>query len=657
MLDKKLRTKIFINRQPSLWRHSVPFVEVKPIEDDSNGSITLNPLFLEPLNCDFDGDTLALYVLHDNKALKQADEFAFLQNDVYYDHSDVFLSIVRHEALYSAYLLTKDYNNIDTTEIIKIDRLSELIENIEFYNKINTCIEFDNNYYSYGICLFNKWCGFDKIIINTVVNKKNNNYVSDCVYQFHNKDGKKFYDNLNNLEKNLFFYISINDIHPPTIDIEEMSSIVDSKTQELINKIPNNINVGYLINDALVERSLNDFSKKENNTLYNLFKSGSRFSEKQLSRSCINIGFCADSNNMIMPKSINTNLLRGLTEDEFFAGASGTRKGISDKGRSTPDSGYLERSLVMGLASIEIAEEDCGTTSYLETKILNEKHKQTLIGKWYKLNESDKNWSLFDNNSSKDLTIGQTVYIRSPIYCITPHQKICQKCWGEKKFNTKYLGILAGQILAERFTQLTMRSFHESGSAQINIDKNLKIFVRDHLTDIDYISEKGQIFLVFDTEDIPEEFKKYSSWIETKRNQVYFVDSLEQQQNNDPIEALRNVKLILRVGKNNIKKPNEYYDLLIKQVLTVGAPYTSFVELLLTNMFLTDKKTSMLWRYDQSKPIKIKLGDKTLANKTSPLLGLLYQQNQTTINDIEILDQYIENDRLTIYEKMFLEKF
>jgi hypothetical protein len=230
--------------------------------------------------------------------------------------------------LYSAYLLTKDYNNIDTSEVIKIDTLSDLTENIDYYNKVNICIEFDNNYYSYGICLLNKWCGFDKIVINTVINKNNNNYLSDCVYQYHNRNSKLFYDNLNNLEKNLFFYVSINDIHPPTIDISEMVDVVDKETQELINKIPNNIGIGYLVNEALIERCLNDFSKKENNTLYNLFKSGSRFSSKQLSRSCINIGFLADSHNMVLPVSINSNLLRGLTEDEFFAGASGTRKGF-----------------------------------------------------------------------------------------------------------------------------------------------------------------------------------------------------------------------------------------------------------------------------------------------------------------------------------------
>jgi len=327
MLDRKLRRKLFINRQPSLWRHSVPFVEVVPIEDSDNGTITLNPLMLEPLNADHDGDTTALYTLHSQDALEQADKFAFLQNDVYYDHSDTFLSIIRHEALYSGYILTKDYDKIDTTNILKIDKLSNIVENIDLYNKPNMCVEFDNNYYSYGICLFNKWCGFDKIIINTVINKKNNNYVSDCIYQYFNKNSKDFYDNLNNLEKCLFFYISINNIYPPTIDVDEMCDIVDKTTQDLINKIPNNINLGYLINEALIERCLNNFSQKENNTLYNLFKSGSRFSEKQLSRSCINIGFCADAHNIVKPLSINTNLLRGLNEVEFFAGASGTRKG------------------------------------------------------------------------------------------------------------------------------------------------------------------------------------------------------------------------------------------------------------------------------------------------------------------------------------------
>ena len=109
----------------------------------------------------------------------------------------------------------------------------------------------------------------------------------------------------------------------------------------------------------------------------------------------------------------------------------------------------------MGLSVIQIGEDDCKTTTSLKIKIINNNHINTLIGKWYKLKESDKEWKLLE--SDNDLIAEQEIFVRSPIYCITPDKKICQKCFGEKRFNTKYLGILAGQILAERLTQLTMR--------------------------------------------------------------------------------------------------------------------------------------------------------------------------------------------------------
>jgi len=102
----------------------------------------------------------------------------------------------------------------------------------------------------------------------------------------------------------------------------------------------------------------------------------------------------------------------------------------------------------MSLSIITIEEEDCGTRSFLRTTIIDEKHIKTLIGKWYKNKETDKEWILF--NGEDDLKVGKEICLRSPIYCITPNRKICRKCFGEKKFNTKYLGILAGQLLAER---------------------------------------------------------------------------------------------------------------------------------------------------------------------------------------------------------------
>lgn len=647
-MNKSLRKLIFANRQPTLWRHGLPAVTVVADEDDDSGVIRVSPLFLEPLNADHDGDTIALYCIHDNEALKEMHDNAYLKNNFFYDHSQTFLSVIRHEALYAAYLLSYNFNNIDFSRIIKINNISDLAESIELYNNPKICVEFNNKKYSYGIVLINKWCGFDDIYINFEISKKNNNLISQIIYDYSKTD---FYDNLTNLEKSLFFYISISDNNPPTINIDEIIDVVDDESKRLISLIPNNIEIGYIINQSIIERCLFNLSKK-NNTLYKLTKSGSRFNPKQLARSCINIGFNADAKNNIVPKAINTNLMVGLNEKEFFIGASGTRKGIVDKGRSTPDSGYLERSLVMGLSCLEIVEEDCGCNEYLETKIINEDHIKTLIGKYV---FHDGQLVLFDDNIAKEYKPGDDISIRSTILCKTKNQKICKKCWGEKNVISKYIGILAGQILSERFTQLTMRSFHDSGSAQIKINDDLKKFIQLHLEDIKTKDET--IELVFDTNEIPIEFGELNSFVNIKDNSCFFKNVAVPMSNEDPINALKNVKNILRAAKSHIKTPVEYYNLLMKEILTVGTPYSGFCELLLTNMFLIDYKNNLLWRYDTKNPIKYKIGDKTMASKVSPLLNLLYQQNQKTIANIDVLDSYINKNDLTIYEKIFLERF
>ena len=47
---------MYINRQPTLWRHGSPAVMITANDSDDDETISLNPLFLEPLNADFDGD-------------------------------------------------------------------------------------------------------------------------------------------------------------------------------------------------------------------------------------------------------------------------------------------------------------------------------------------------------------------------------------------------------------------------------------------------------------------------------------------------------------------------------------------------------------------------------------------------------------------------
>ncbi|MCK9439421.1 MAG: hypothetical protein WC188_04690 [Candidatus Caldatribacteriota bacterium] len=273
-------------------------------------------------------DTAAIYALHDQNALKEAEEKAFLKNTLKYDQNDNFLATIRHEALYAAFVLSKQEWNKDNIKF-RIRNLAELPESFKIWNEdLYSAVKLNEDIYSYGICLFNKFCGFDKVLINTNISKKQINKISETIYKYFN-DNELFYKNLTNLEKSLFFFISSTE-HSPSVDIEEMVSVKDNHTNNIFKNLPNNnIKLGFYITEALTNKCINNMSK--DSSLYKLYKSGSRFSRAQLARSAILIGYSADDNNRIMSRPIKTSLLEGLTEEQYFRVAPATRKSIQDR--------------------------------------------------------------------------------------------------------------------------------------------------------------------------------------------------------------------------------------------------------------------------------------------------------------------------------------
>ncbi len=73
---------------------------------------------------------------------------------------------------------------------------------------------------------------------------------------------------------------------------------------------------------------------------------------------------------------------------------------------------------------------------------------------------------------------------------------------------------------------------------------------------------------------------------------------------------------------DNPKLPHEYYTDLMSCILEVGDIYSSFVELVLAHLFLVNENE--FWRYNQDKPVVLKLSEKTVAAKISPLLGFTF---------------------------------
>jgi DNA-directed RNA polymerase subunit beta' len=73
----------------------------------------------------------------------------------------------------------------------------------------------------------------------------------------------------------------------------------------------------------------------------------------------------------------------------------------------------------------------------------------------------------------------QSVKIRSPLVCESEHG-VCGKCYGRDLArgtpgqHRRAVGVIAAQSIGEPGTQLTMRTFHIGGAAQLNETSNLE---------------------------------------------------------------------------------------------------------------------------------------------------------------------------------------
>jgi hypothetical protein len=70
----------------------------------------------------------------------------------------------------------------------------------------------------------------------------------------------------------------------------------------------------------------------------------------------------------------------------------------------------------------------------------------------------------------EDYKVGQTIELRSPIYCRT--RKVCATCYGRllSRIKSPYIGIVAANTLGERGTQMIMVSFHNTAVTIIQRD-------------------------------------------------------------------------------------------------------------------------------------------------------------------------------------------
>ena len=231
-----------------------------------------------------------------------------------------------------------------------------------------------------------------------------------------------------------------------------------------------------------------DGREAEINSIYMMAHSGARGSQAQMKQLGGMRGLMAKPSGEIIETPIISNFKEGLSVLEYFNSTHGARKGLADTALKTANSGYLTRRLVDVAQDCIITEEDCGTTRGITMRAVVEGGDvlvslgTRILGRTTAedVKEPGGNDVVVPADTYLDEILVdviekagvQSVKVRSVLVC-EAKTGVCGSCYGRDLARGtsvnigEAVGVIAAQSIGEPGTQLTMRTFHIGGTAQV----------------------------------------------------------------------------------------------------------------------------------------------------------------------------------------------
>jgi DNA-directed RNA polymerase subunit beta' len=240
------------------------------------------------------------------------------------------------------------------------------------------------------------------------------------------------------------------------------------------------------------------------NSIYMMAHSGARGSPQQMKQLAGMRGLMAKPSGEIIESPIISNFKEGLSVLEYFNSTHGARKGLADTALKTANSGYLTRRLVDVAQDCIITNDDCKTKAGIKVRAIMDAGQvvaslaMRILGRTAAEDIRDpatnavlvKRGTLIEEPHCEAIGNSgvQEVRIRSVLTCELT-SGVCAKCYGRDLARGtpvnmgEAVGVIAAQSIGEPGTQLTMRTFHIGGAAQIseqsfiesNFDGKIKI--------------------------------------------------------------------------------------------------------------------------------------------------------------------------------------
>jgi DNA-directed RNA polymerase subunit beta' len=514
ILEDVIKDKyVLLNRAPTLHRLGIQAFKPRLIEGNA---IQVHPLVCTAFNADFDGDQMAVHVPLSKEAQMEAREImASDKNILKPGNGEPTLSNKMLDIVLGCYWITKMIPGEKgegkifpgTNSVITAHDFGE----VSLRAKIKVLPKNTAKYAAFegkpfettaGRLLFNGVLPKDYPFLNTEINrKKMGAIVNDMIDRYGIENVPAILDKVKEFG---FKYAThsgttwgIDDVQIP----EGKKGVIDSSKAKAA-QVEDQYNEGLLSEEERKRRIIeiwqvakSDIEKlipgslDQNGSVHDMVMSGARGSLAQIVQMAGMKGLITNTAGDTIEFPILSCSKEGLTPIEYFITTHGSRKGLTDTALNTAKAGYLTRKLFVVAQDTMISEEECGTKEGIWARKdsgngLEIPLSKTIKGRVTAADIVDKNGTLLfkrghlltKDDAMKVEEAGiEEAYVRSPMVCKS-FSGVCAHCYGYDLGRNQLIeigeavGTVAGQAIGEPGTQLTMRTFHTGGTAQVGGD-------------------------------------------------------------------------------------------------------------------------------------------------------------------------------------------
>ena len=538
-LDAVIEGKyVLLNRAPSLHRLSIQAFMPVLVEGKA---IQLHPLVANGFNADYDGDQMAVHLPLSDDAQREARELMSATNNLLKPADGSPVLAIAQDVVLGNYYLTYEKPSAQTKERKAFSSVYEAemaydSKVIQLQTPIRVFAKGEIRDTTLGRVFFNEVLPADFPYDESVQTKKRLKKVLAKIFeQYGAEQTANSADRIKGLAFRFATVAAVSTGKDDYVNFEQISEFVaegDAKAA----LVSDQFDEGLLTEDErysltvstwrTVDNQVTDFLRDQlasmDTSISVMVNSGARGDISNVKLASAMIGIQVDATNREIELPIRSNFKKGLSSLEAFVATRGARKGLIDTALKTADSGYLTRRLVDVSQDVFTVEDAIGddegyTIFRSETDDTMINFSNRLTGRYTA--QAVPGHIEADQLISRDVADGieadaavtdvkiQSVLSTKNLRGIPRKSYGIDMATGKLIANAQPVGVIAAQSVGEPGTQLTLRTFHNSGVAGGDITQGLprveELF--------EARTPKGQAFVteVTGLVDVWEDGKKY----------------------------------------------------------------------------------------------------------------------------------------------------